>query len=278
MWNIERGIRLEAVIKELGSQNADVLLLQEVDIGCKRSYFADVSAEIAQALGMISIYVNEMDDVNEESLGGSEGNAILTRLNVLETNVITIPCVRVPYQPKHDHLKIHSCPVALISTHLGPITFVSVHLDAFAGRVARLDQFQVIHRALGNNKNPIVLGGDLNTHSHGLARFSKIYVGDDPYRFKMWGMSEAEWWQKTYFDMLSKDNSSPQKSETILSILQDPYHKTKDITSQFSFLWSAKLDWLLVSQEIQCLNHTLSNTTGNGASDHAYLVSDITLK
>ena len=36
-WNIERGYKLAAVIAELAACNADVIALQEVDIGCDRS-------------------------------------------------------------------------------------------------------------------------------------------------------------------------------------------------------------------------------------------------
>lgn len=36
-WNIERGYKLEEVIQQLRSIDADVIALQEVDIGCDRS-------------------------------------------------------------------------------------------------------------------------------------------------------------------------------------------------------------------------------------------------
>ena len=36
-WNIERGYKLAAVIAELAACDADVIALQEVDIGCDRS-------------------------------------------------------------------------------------------------------------------------------------------------------------------------------------------------------------------------------------------------
>ena len=40
-WNIERGYKLQGIIEELKRINADVISLQEIDIGCERSKNAD---------------------------------------------------------------------------------------------------------------------------------------------------------------------------------------------------------------------------------------------
>ena len=57
VWNIERGQKIARVIEELRRLNADVILLQEVDIACRRSHGVDVGAEIAAALRMNLVYV-----------------------------------------------------------------------------------------------------------------------------------------------------------------------------------------------------------------------------
>lgn len=36
-WNIERGYKLDQIVQELKQIDADVIALQEVDIGCERS-------------------------------------------------------------------------------------------------------------------------------------------------------------------------------------------------------------------------------------------------
>ncbi len=43
-WNIERGYKLDAVIEELRRADADIIALQEVDIGCERSGSEDTGA------------------------------------------------------------------------------------------------------------------------------------------------------------------------------------------------------------------------------------------
>lgn len=40
-WNIERGYKLHQIVQELKQIDADVIALQEVDIGCERSESID---------------------------------------------------------------------------------------------------------------------------------------------------------------------------------------------------------------------------------------------
>ena len=49
-WNIERGYKLPDIIAEMQQIQADVIALQEIDIGCKRSGSID-TGEVEQARG-----------------------------------------------------------------------------------------------------------------------------------------------------------------------------------------------------------------------------------
>ena len=40
-WNIERGYKLERIVDQLRAIDADIIALQEVDIGCERSSSID---------------------------------------------------------------------------------------------------------------------------------------------------------------------------------------------------------------------------------------------
>lgn len=46
-WNIERGYKLDGIIQELRSIDADVICLQEVDVQCERSGNRDTGAHPA---------------------------------------------------------------------------------------------------------------------------------------------------------------------------------------------------------------------------------------
>jgi len=51
-YNLERGYRLAEIIASLKEIDADVLLLQEIDVACMRSGVLDCVEEISKALGM----------------------------------------------------------------------------------------------------------------------------------------------------------------------------------------------------------------------------------
>lgn len=126
VWNIERGARLPEIVAALRSLDADVLLLQEVDYDCARSGRCDVGAEIASALSLALVYAVEARDVDERPAwrvaGCAEGNAVLTRFDVLEAFSVCLPCVRCAAMPRHDHLKKHACAGAVLATPIGPVT------------------------------------------------------------------------------------------------------------------------------------------------------------
>lgn len=64
-WNIERGAKLTGIIQTLQACNADILVLQELDIGCRRSNYANVAREIAAALQAELYFVCEFEELDD---------------------------------------------------------------------------------------------------------------------------------------------------------------------------------------------------------------------
>lgn len=93
-FNIERGYKLEGIIKALREQDADVLCLQEVDVGCERSGGLDTGAEIARALELNYVFLSEFVEIKSPARssdlqgGGVHGNAILTKFNIIDVDVV----------------------------------------------------------------------------------------------------------------------------------------------------------------------------------------------
>lgn len=87
-WNIERGYKLEGIIEELRRVDADIIALQEVDIGCERTKSLDIGVTIAQALGLNYVFLSEFEEIRSPLRspllqgGGVHGNAILTKFNI----------------------------------------------------------------------------------------------------------------------------------------------------------------------------------------------------
>ena len=49
-WNIDRGLKLSAIVDFLADAQADILMLQEVDINAHRTHRVNVAQEIARNL------------------------------------------------------------------------------------------------------------------------------------------------------------------------------------------------------------------------------------
>ena len=64
-WNIERGYKLEGIIQELQAVDADILMLQEVDLLCARSQGKDVMRELCEALGMWGCFAVEFIELDD---------------------------------------------------------------------------------------------------------------------------------------------------------------------------------------------------------------------
>lgn len=64
-WNIDRGLRLEEIIKFLESQRADILILQEVDLYARRTGFRNIAEEIAKRLRMNYEFGREFQELTQ---------------------------------------------------------------------------------------------------------------------------------------------------------------------------------------------------------------------
>ena len=58
-WNIDRGLQLQGVIDFLADTNADVLILQEVDLNARRTHRLNIAEEIARKLQMNYVFGRE---------------------------------------------------------------------------------------------------------------------------------------------------------------------------------------------------------------------------
>jgi hypothetical protein len=62
-FNIERGYKLDAIIPALREIDADILSLQEVDVGCDRSGGVDTGTAIAEALRLNYAFLSEFEEL-----------------------------------------------------------------------------------------------------------------------------------------------------------------------------------------------------------------------
>ncbi|EAN77796.1 hypothetical protein, conserved [Trypanosoma brucei brucei TREU927] len=63
-WNIERGIQWDRVKDTFRALKADILILQELDINCRRSGYRNVAKELAKALEMEVYFLCEFEELD----------------------------------------------------------------------------------------------------------------------------------------------------------------------------------------------------------------------
>ena len=180
-WNIEHGNWYEQVERALVSHpalaGADLVLLNEIDLGMARAGNRDVTADLALALGMHGAWVPQFlettigrdDDAstaggraNEESLFGL---AVLSRWPIERVRVVELPS---PDRLIFDTERMLGRFVALVADVArpgAPFVAVAAHLEVHRTRAHRAAQIRTVVHALRDERRPVILAGDWNTHT-----------------------------------------------------------------------------------------------------------------
>lgn len=128
---------------------ADLLALQEVDVGVPRSGRADQPAAVARATGMEAVFgrAHRVGGV------GKYGNALLARGPISEVEVQRLPKTARHHEPR---------AAILATVHLDgrPLSVAATHLSIHRPEV--LDQLATVVAALAMRPPPLLLLGDLN--------------------------------------------------------------------------------------------------------------------
>jgi endonuclease/exonuclease/phosphatase family metal-dependent hydrolase len=89
-WNIDRGSKLPNVIDFLAGAKADIILLQEVDVNCRRTHHINVAREIAQKLAMNYVFGLEFQELTQGSKTSPayHGQSTLSRWPLSNSRII----------------------------------------------------------------------------------------------------------------------------------------------------------------------------------------------
>jgi endonuclease/exonuclease/phosphatase family metal-dependent hydrolase len=162
-WNVERGVKFEAVRSVLENLDADVVLLQEVDRFCSRSDDRDVARELAISLRMNYVTAGEFQEVGEGRRDRPcvSGQAILSRLSIDESTTVrfadqaSLKWRLNPAQPRRGGR------IALRARIAGAL-FYSVHLESGSDEDRRANQVRDILADVPAGRDPVIIGGDFN--------------------------------------------------------------------------------------------------------------------
>jgi endonuclease/exonuclease/phosphatase family metal-dependent hydrolase len=182
---VDRKYQPERIAEVIRRQDADVLLLQEVDAGVKRSNGDKQTELLGDLLGMKHYTWFPNVDVGG---GGHYGNAILSKYPLIESSNIDLSIrfkkarsvLHGVIRVRHDDV---DRTVHVFNMHLG--------LARFERRI-QLRKFLDCHPFANlHNETPIVVGGDLNDVYGGLGELLRPagFRGVDrrPLTFPAWG-------------------------------------------------------------------------------------------
>jgi endonuclease/exonuclease/phosphatase family metal-dependent hydrolase len=180
-WNIEHGNQYEAVERALRGHpdlaGADLVMLNEVDLGMARSGNRDVTGDLAQALGFHGAWAplflettpGRDDDPrqaagrpNEEAMFGL---ALLSRWPIAGLWVVRMPS---PQRLQFDLERMYGWHIALVAEIErpgAPFVAVSTHLEVHRTRAHRAAQMRFLMEALEHERRPVILAGDFNSHT-----------------------------------------------------------------------------------------------------------------
>jgi endonuclease/exonuclease/phosphatase family metal-dependent hydrolase len=173
-WNIDRGLQLRSIIDFLGDANADVLILQEVDINARRTHCLNVAQEIARKLHFNYVFGREFVELTQGSKASPayHGQATLSRWKIANPRIIRFQQQSNFWAPRWYLPKLEQFQerlggrIALASeVNISGCSIVSynLHLESRANdelRVAQLDE--VLRDARAEPGRLTVIAGDLN--------------------------------------------------------------------------------------------------------------------
>jgi len=184
-WNIDRGLQLPAIVDFLGNLNADILILQEVDVNARRTHRVNIAREIAQKLHLNYVFGREFVELTQgsEASPAWHGQATLSRWQISNPRVIHFqrqsnfwkPRWFLPQrEPFQERLGGRIALAAEIEITGFSVVSYNLHLESRSNDALRLSQLEeTVHDAAAlDSTHPLVLAGDLNLNA------SKLGVTD----------------------------------------------------------------------------------------------------
>ena len=176
-WNIEKGKRWELLEQCLFHESirmSDILCLNEVDEGMARSGNLRIAQEIGDRLAMQVVFGQTFRELTKgvgdellspaENTTATQGNAILSRLPILDSKNLLLPsCFDHSKRAEKREGNRHAL-IARVDCGSGLVlTVANVHLEVFGTAQCRAVQTRFLLDHLPDG--PAVIAGDFNTNT-----------------------------------------------------------------------------------------------------------------
>ncbi|RZU35552.1 endonuclease/exonuclease/phosphatase family protein [Edaphobacter modestus] len=177
-WNIDRGLQLRSIIDFLGDANADILILQEVDINARRTNRLNIAQEIARKLRLNYVFGREFVELTQgsDTSPAWHGQATLSRWKLSNPRLIRFqqqsnfwrPRWYLPKtEPFQERLGGRLALVSEINISGVSVVSYNLHLESRGNDELRLAQLDEVLRD-ARSYEPArlkVIAGDLNLNA-----------------------------------------------------------------------------------------------------------------
>ncbi|MCI0338773.1 MAG: hypothetical protein L0226_14455 [Acidobacteria bacterium] len=180
-WNIEKGKHLDAVSKTFLEhavlRDADLISINEADVGMNRSGHRFVARELGKALGMHVLFAPAYLEFSKgygedlkmpgENTIALQGNAILSRYELHNPRIIKLPICFKHYEHVEKRIGTRNAVAAEVEINDRKMTFVSTHLEVRQTPACRARQIKAIIDALqlAGTADAAIIAGDFNTNA-----------------------------------------------------------------------------------------------------------------
>src|SRR6202162_3874852 len=174
-WNIDRGQQLQGITNFLASANADILILQEVDVNARRTHRLNIAEEIARKLGMNYVFGREFEELVQGSKNSPayHGQATLSKWPILNPRLIRFSKQSHFWQPHWFLPKIEPFQerrggrialVAEINVAGRKLVTYNLHLESRGTDTLRISQLEEVlsDATCCDAECPVIVAGDLN--------------------------------------------------------------------------------------------------------------------
>jgi endonuclease/exonuclease/phosphatase family metal-dependent hydrolase len=166
---MDKKLDLQRIAEVINSQHPDLVGLQEVDRGVKRTEGKDEIAELAKLTSMQFAYAHNLD-----FQGGQYGVAILSRFPIAATD-------HRKYENRREAERRGMIRIEVDVNGL-VVNFVTTHLD-YQYEDGRVFETEQLLKFLDNVKGPLIISGDFNDEPTGAAyklmtaNFDDVWIG-----------------------------------------------------------------------------------------------------
>jgi len=174
-WNIDRGLKLAGVIDFLASTNADLILLQEVDLNARRTHQLNIAREISQKLRLNYIFGREFQELTQGSRTSPafHGQATLSPWPLLNPRILRFrrqssfwrPRWFLPeIEPLQERIGGRMALISELSIGGRRLVTYNLHLESRGDDALRCSQLnETLKDSLRcKSTTPVLLAGDLN--------------------------------------------------------------------------------------------------------------------